>query len=219
MTNPFIEEFQGLITASEYEWQDRPKQFISDYLATLNHEMLVVESAELHADYVEFVNFLQAVQDTIPERTYGELLYVVAFLEEGKHNHVTLLGPTYFPDLSDVDDFIQAAGEFAEETRSLHVTLQEPMLLTKDSDSFTVRPLVITQELQQVHAGLAGLAELYNGLLAQPEYAHENFLPHITEVETLTDESAVLQSLTFSLHPGARINPLHAVNIAVANFS
>jgi hypothetical protein len=230
VTSTIINDFHKWTQVHSYWWNDDPRHFITSYLErqSLFTEEQLAECAAVWeaADATERElagAHLNSLLEAIPPRPAGELIYVMSFLgDEDAGSHVTLLGPTLFRDDESLDNFVTAAEEFITDSFALELAVTETVTVISHSGKEREVHLVDrTPELEIIHGGLVGLAELYGGVLLESHFAKAAYMPHLTHLEgcELQDSDVVeLKRAAVSIHPGARINVQHAQLLGSFNF-
>lgn len=230
MTESIITDFHKWTQTHSYLWNDDPRGFITSYrekvFPTLaENEAIQKVWSEATDEEIAFAEaHFDSLLEAIPPRPQGELVYVMSFLgDEEVGGHVTLLGPTLFRDHEAIEEFMAAAQDFVADTNKLKLEIGETITVTSHSgferEVHLVRSCI---ELDIVHRGLVGLAELYGGRLMEPDFSKDGFMAHLTHLpdcELEDDDLIELKRVAVSLHPGARINVRHAVNLDSFSFA
>lgn len=226
MSNSIINDFQNWTKTHSHWWADNPRGFIQNYLTEREPlddaepgEIEAVWAAATEAEREQAEAHFKSLLDVIPPRPTGDLLYVLSFLgDEDKGSHITLLGPTYFPEEDSFINFLKAAEDFVPDLKPVELTLGETVTIQNSSGlDREVHLIESSDELQLIHQGLVGLAEFYGGVLLEASFANEAFMPHLTHVgscEFDDQETITLKRLSISMHPGARVNVPQAYSLA-----
>jgi len=216
--NSIIAFFEEWKAKHSYFWHDDPRRFIQGFVDTQNNLMsedfAAVEEIWYSAtdEEVEQAKTLfKGLLQVMPPRLPGELVYILAFLGDQAHGaHLTLLGPTIFPDEESCFSFFSEVREISENTQTLKVTItDEDTFKSLSGKDVSVSRIENTEAIKELHRKLVEKAKSLGGTLVASDQALDGFSPHISLSEGKVfsiGETFELERIAFSIHPGAKLN-------------
>lgn len=206
MSNPLVTHFTRLTKRHAFEWHDDPRKFIDEFL--VDNSAPVFTTAH---EQDEFKSLLKELKKAFPPRPPGHLLYIMGFIPiKNSKLHITFLGPTTFAKMYQFNEFLLSVKAITQQTHELFVEVNDEIEFLSDAqEPKRVHTLKDNRALERFHIALVKAALSCDGELQEPSFAEAGYLPHITHLPKCkidTGDTFVIDRITISHHPGARLN-------------